>query len=423
MNKPKNKINSHYVPVQTLKRFGERLCLFNVKTGEYFENVKLKRAFSRKGFYSSEIEEELNYKIENQFGALFANKLANCENTVELSREELRIVKKFLLISVVRSMGSEEYLEKEKHYYEDLEKSWLLFAKQKGISDEDAVKNAPKAPFIEEQIDGETPFDYWMRTLNVILESDGSPESIEKIPNKTYPAYRWAEVINNGYLAFWDSDYLSSEFVITDVGMTSENEKGWNGINNHNRKKIDFMNGLLSAEKDERMKIEIYKCMYLQRCFSENFMMFPISAKRMIVEISPFYKFRKYYSYRYVMPRLEELTEMVNEDLFSPNDCIYVKPQTEAGPVYHEDDRYIYKIKKLTKDETIYCNELFLDRINTHVGFSSLGKVAGSILRYKKRNSLPFVPRVDYTKLYDLINERFQANIDTSTIAIVVFLL
>ena len=198
MNKPKNKINSHYVPVQTLKRFGERLCLFNVKTGEYFENVKLKRAFSRKGFYSSEIEEELNYKIENQFGALFANKLANCENTVELSREELRIVKKFLLISVVRSMGSEEYLEKEKHYYEDLEKSWLLFAKQKGISDEDAVKNAPKAPFIEEQIDGETPFDYWMRTLNVILES----LKVSLPWKNSWPRLRQADFRNVLYLKY-----------------------------------------------------------------------------------------------------------------------------------------------------------------------------------------------------------------------------
>lgn len=29
--------NSHYVPKQTLKKFGDKLCLFNVRTGEYIE--------------------------------------------------------------------------------------------------------------------------------------------------------------------------------------------------------------------------------------------------------------------------------------------------------------------------------------------------------------------------------------------------
>ncbi len=53
-------INSHYVPMQTLKKYGKRLCIFNVKNGEYKENVKIEKAFSKKGFYSEEVEEKLN---------------------------------------------------------------------------------------------------------------------------------------------------------------------------------------------------------------------------------------------------------------------------------------------------------------------------------------------------------------------------
>ena len=56
-------VNSHYVPKQTLKKFAKKLCLFNVKTGEYKENVALNRAFSEYGFYSVEVEEQLNKKI------------------------------------------------------------------------------------------------------------------------------------------------------------------------------------------------------------------------------------------------------------------------------------------------------------------------------------------------------------------------
>ena len=57
-----------------------------------------------------------------------------------------------------------------------------------------------------------------------------------------------------------------------------------------------------------------------------------------------------------------------------------------------------------------------MDRINTWVGFSSLKKVAASVLSYKKANSFPYVPRVDYTELYKIINERYGASIDIDTI-------
>ena len=33
--------NSHYVPMLTLRKFADKLCLFNVRTGQYKENVKI----------------------------------------------------------------------------------------------------------------------------------------------------------------------------------------------------------------------------------------------------------------------------------------------------------------------------------------------------------------------------------------------
>ena len=91
-------INSHYVPRLTLRRFSNKLCLFNVKTGEYKENIKIEDAFSEYGFYSDEVEDKLNKRIESQFGNLFANKLAKLDREIQLSRTELRLVKKFILI-------------------------------------------------------------------------------------------------------------------------------------------------------------------------------------------------------------------------------------------------------------------------------------------------------------------------------------
>lgn len=408
--------NSHYVPMLTLRRFSDRLCLFNVKTGKYKENVKIDKTFSEQNFYSNEVEEKLNKRIESQFGNLFSNKILNAEGTIELKRDELNLIKKFLLISTIRSMGNEEFMQTERKFYDNLKDHWIKFGKEKGLSEEEIKARPIEHPFQEKIIEGETPFEYWMRTLNVILDSNGTPEDILKHPDKTYPAHRWAEVIKNGYVAFWDSEYVHDEYVITDVGMTSENEKGWNGITVHNIKKTNFLIEVFEKEKDLQNKMEIARWMHLHRNFSENFMMFPISAKRIIVEIDPFYKFRIFAKDHYDMPNLKYLTELVNEKLFYPNSNKYVLKQDGISPKYHPDDLYIYEIKKLTRRETRYCNELFLDRINTWVGFTSLNKAVGSIFSYKKANSYPFVPRVDYTELYLIINERYGSSIDIDTI-------
>lgn len=155
------------------------------------------------------------------------------------------------------------------------------------------------------------------------------------------------------------------------------------------------------------MKAVIIKQIDFLTSFHENFQMFPISARRMIVLISPFYKFRRIYKDIYLMPKLETLTELVNEELFSPNDVYYVYHQVDIKPKYHPDDKYIYEIKQLTREETRYCNALFLDRINTTLGFSSLDKIVGSVLLYKRLNKYPYVPRVNYNCLYKIINERY----------------
>lgn len=405
-------INSHYVPRLTLRKFSDKLCLFNVQTGEYKENIKIENAFSELGFYNDEVEDKLNKRIESQFGNLLSNKILLADGNIELNREELQLIKKFLLISVIRSMGNEEFMQKEKRYYIDLNELDKKYAKEHGIKEEPI-----EPPFIEKEIEGETPFDYWMRTLNVILDTDGTPEQILEHPDKTYPAHRWAKVIKAGYLAFGDSEYEHDEYVITDIGMTSENEKGWNGITNHNRKKLDFLTNLLYNAKSSEEQMIIFQNMDMVSSFHENFQMFPISAKRMIVEISPFYKFRIMYGKRYEMPGLQYLTKICNEDLYYPNDTKYVYAQKPNKPLkFHPNDKYIYEIKKLNSEETCYCNELFLDRINTWVGFSSLDKVKDSLIGYYKANTYPFIPRVDYTELYEIITEKYNDNIDLNLI-------
>ena len=49
-------MNSHYVPRLILKKFSEKLCLYNIKTGELKENVKIDNSYSANDFYDIETE-------------------------------------------------------------------------------------------------------------------------------------------------------------------------------------------------------------------------------------------------------------------------------------------------------------------------------------------------------------------------------
>lgn len=103
-------VNSHYVPRLSLRQFGDKLNLFNVRTGEYKENVSLENAFTEKGFYTEEVENKLNKRVESQFANLFNNKLLKENKTLELSRQEVKLIKKFLLISIIRSYDTQDSL-------------------------------------------------------------------------------------------------------------------------------------------------------------------------------------------------------------------------------------------------------------------------------------------------------------------------
>ena len=384
--------NNHYVPRLILRKFGDKLSLYNVKTGELKENIPPEHAYAMQGFYDNETEKKLNLKIESQFGGLLSNLILKRENEISLSRANVLLIKKFLLVSMLRSIQAEDWMQNEKYFY----------------------TLCPPAPFEEKQIEGERPNEYWLRTINVILDTDGTPQQVRNHPDRTYPAYRWACIVNSAYLSFWDAPSNRDEFVITDIGMTSENEKGWDGVRVHNQKKLDYIAKLLESTNGKSERDDLLNLLDTVTNFSENFQMFPISSKRMIVLISPFFKFRHFMKSSGVpVPDLCDLTVIPNEKLFEPNRNHYVlSPIPGKGYQNHEDDRYIYDVKTLNAGEIRYCNALFMDRIDTHLGFSSLDHAVGSIEKYKKLNDPPYVPRVDYTKLYEIIEKRYLGNLN-----------
>lgn len=59
---PKGNVSNHYVPRLILRKFSDKLCLYNVKTGELHESIVPEHAYAIDGLYDAEIERKLNEK-------------------------------------------------------------------------------------------------------------------------------------------------------------------------------------------------------------------------------------------------------------------------------------------------------------------------------------------------------------------------
>ena len=201
--------NNHFVPQLILRRFGEEISTYNIRTGEYRHGQQTAEVFSKYEFYPLELEMEFG-QVEGRFANILSQKILKAENRgeVELTRKELNIVKKFLLLEQMRVFVEEETCSNMSKIISDMHKKTGIF----------------NYPFEEKVIRNETIHDRWLRNIKVIIEC----KDLTKIQDHelcTYEAYRWAQIYNWGYLAIWDSSYIGTSFIITDIGMTSEREE------------------------------------------------------------------------------------------------------------------------------------------------------------------------------------------------------
>ena len=65
--------NNHYVPRLVLRRYGDRINKYNLKTKEYIVSGNIKSAFNEKNLYPEELEKRLA-SVEGKFADLLNNK-------------------------------------------------------------------------------------------------------------------------------------------------------------------------------------------------------------------------------------------------------------------------------------------------------------------------------------------------------------
>lgn len=357
-----------------------------MRTGEFLNDRTPESVFSDHGIYPDYLERKFNEKLEARFSSKLWNLLE--KDTIKLKRSEIWLIKKFLLIGMIRTPETMSYVKKFRRDH---------LTKSKEMPE---ITHYYYGAYADEHLIGLTDEEYRYRTIECILDlNQFVTEEVDSSLKGTAMAHYLVRLFTIGYLGFWDSSPGDS-FVITDIGMTSENEVGWSEEIGLNWKKRAIMSDIMRASlgNDPQWDCQMAIIIFNNSIFHENFMIFPISSSRMIVLINPFFKLMISNEEVFGKLNLKNITCIPDKRLFMPNEST-----CDILDEHKEDDLYTYKPVKLTPFETRYCNALFMDRVHTWLGFESLDRIRESAKLYKKKASN--YPRNDYTILYDILEK------------------
>lgn len=386
MNKSIGELRNHYVPRFILKNFGSSISCFNPKTGELKYDRTPESIYFETGIYTDELEKKFNERMECSFSQILSKLLD--KDCITLKRKDIWTIKRFLLLETLRTPVPQTFIgDFRKNLRECVESCPDLARSIFGRHIDDVESN-------------ESDTEYWLRTMNFILDEDEfTTGAVDRSENGTALAYYFTLAFSAGYLGFWDSPD-TDDFIITDVGFTSEIETGWFEGNSWMSKKPLIVLDAVSRIKDRSSELNLYTSVLVRwmQAFQENFYMFPISSKRMFVLINPFFKFVLTNSWMFQDDILKVITEMPDKRLFKPNES-----SCDAMGKHENKDTYTYRPVLLRPDQVQYCNALLLDRVENWVGFSSMEKMERSILYYNAKGDARC--RNDYGILMDIIRK------------------
>ena len=366
--------NNHYIPQFILREFGDTINVYDIKNKTLKQNQQTYRVFAERQIYPAGLEKDIGYKLESPFAKLFHNKLMTGKSgsTITLTRKELLLMKRFFLLETIRVVSMKGIAGSEKNASEFYRS---LFP-----------------DFTELQIKDETTESRWHRNIKVIVDT----EDLHKVsvhPLCTYEILKWSYIFNSGYFAFWDCTESGVDYIISDIGMTSEVEPSKLKVGFEHTKKDELIR-LIERETNTEKKAAYQNILSTQALFHENFYMFPLSKTRMIVTVNPFFslydkktKLNKPYKWP---------TEIKSRRLFEKN--VSPKLMVLLGkPIYKDDDEFTYTVQNVKTEDAEYINMLMLDRIDNIMGYSDFSRIKSSVERYIEfHKSIQLKPPVDY---------------------------
>lgn len=345
-------VRSHYIPQFILRNFCEndKITYCDICKREVSQR-NTRSVFSERGYYSDETEKDLSKKIEHNFANLYHNKLKNAQYNIELTEEELFILKKYLIVSAVRYHF--QYSEEDKKRIDSLGKAYK--PNFEGNINEILSMNTIKEAY---------------RCINKSDSQLGDLRNIPKINNSDeYNVPLWSEVkdIIQSYVIFVQAS-KEEEFIISDLGR-------------------DIWNGPIAHEKiftliDLILKGRIDLGPLATSITPRDYTIFPLSKRLAVISISSFYKLYSDIGGMYNVrlpkdfPTVSEALGFGNKEIISPPQNKFLK----TGKIYQ------YEIKKLTVKDIAILNSVMINETMNYFAFSDPSHVKYT-LEFSNKNT------------------------------------
>ena len=367
-------VRSHIVPKLIVKRFANPINMFDTQRERLYKNRSPRRTFYEGDAYDDDVEVRLCQELEDPFAKVIDKKIINKDKVV-LTRNELMLVKRFLLIQSVRTRGPDEFYRILLDFKETVDNYIMMH----GPSLDSSVANIPS---ITEKSDNK--FDLYMQAMKMFFECAVAEEMVWH-KDVTKESYYWAKTFQDSYLVFWDSDE-KQDFVLTDNGMTTEFDLCSRIIaGGFFFSKSAYLLAQHTKYADDPWKRRYYADLFLKnQTMYENFNTFNLTANRCVAVVNPF--FRLYSNKSIALFGLDGDMEIdtdmpdvwptfIQKDAFKVPDNKRILGHIEAL----DRDEYIYTPFRLSFIETVYINTLALI-VNPHmIGFKDVNGVIDSI--------------------------------------------
>lgn len=362
-------MNNHYVPQFIIKEFGSTPYFFDLGKGN-LRQKNPRKVFSEKDMYSDEVEILMNQKVEQRFCSLLDKKLK--AERPSLTREDIELVKRYMLLASIRTMGQEGFAQKIRSFAGNAQRYLALMCL---LHPEQCSYLCGKQKIADMKITDRRIYMCAMERFAV----DKTSKDLLCDPLLPLELYVWAVAFTASYIAIWDAPE-GKQFVLTDCGMNSEYE-GTCHLTGYDLSKSSYLLWLREhGSRGERYVADTYFT-YGQAMY-EIFNFFPVSKKRVIAAVNPF--FRMYFPDALVDQdgkRIIESTPLFwpsclqDRELFQPPQCTYSIPG-QSG----KDDVFVYERKELSPFETDYLNFLIIGYAKNAIAFDDPESIKESLL-------------------------------------------
>ena len=397
-------MNNHYIPRLLLRHFSEnnKVNVYNYKT-DSAETTKIKNIFCEDDIFSDELEKKFCNLIEAPFGSLLNNKLLKDKDEIIITRDENLIMRKFFLLEGLRNtfvLGT----------YEDILEKGNSYDHPDEIRRQALIKMYPQ---IQELYDKHFNKGEEMRHLELIANSD----TIEDLSDKLDQDNTFSFIKNHisstlvHATAIWDCKDTGEEFILPKLHGIMECD-----VNGPIYKSIIISNRLTKTTNPNEEK-ELLTALYGGKFSSENYTINVISPTRIIVNypryfrlffpttdiltnkvlLNPIFDKTQFDKHFWKAPRMElfspctPICENIDKAFYEASKKIkYKNIPEEKAFIRSLNQKYKYKVKKLTTNETYSINSLMLNTEFEQFVFHDFNKIINSLWYYD--NIAKFVP-------------------------------